>query len=90
MAVKIDRHIKIDEIIARIYLDTKVKLSKKDLLEMIFDISTEDYNLLLRRITSRLHKDSLELRQSFINTFSGKLSAEEGVEPSIWVEKVEE
>jgi hypothetical protein len=92
-SVKIDRHSEINELLAKIYLDTKLKLSKKELLEIIFDINYEDYGLLVQRIKSRLQRDNLDVRKSFIKKLSGKLIAEDNdeVDPkSIWVDSVEE
>ena len=69
-SVKFDRHFEIDELLAKIFLDTKLKISKKQLLEFIFDIHYEDYDLLLQRIRISLLKDNLDLRKSFIDKFS--------------------
>lgn len=91
-SVKIDRHAEIDELLAKIYLDTHIKLSKKELLELIFDITKDDYDLLLQNIKNGTKKDDIDLRKSFINTFSGVLNeVDEEIDPkSIWVTDVEE
>ncbi len=36
--IKFDRQNELDEILARIYLDTNKKFTKKDLLEIIFEL----------------------------------------------------
>ncbi|MHA2253498.1 MAG: hypothetical protein ACXAD7_24280 [Candidatus Kariarchaeaceae archaeon] len=91
-AVKIDRQDMIDELLARIYLDTKIKLNKKNLLELIFDMSYQNYDNLIKVILESNVKDSIRLRKSFIENFSGKLkSDDEDFDPkSIWVSDVEE
>lgn len=91
-SVKFDRHIEIDELLARLYLDAKIKISKKQLLEFIFDIHYEDYDLLLQRIRTKLQKDNLDLRKSFISKFSGQLITEsDEIDPkSIWLNSVED
>ncbi|MDH5402462.1 MAG: hypothetical protein OEZ01_05725 [Candidatus Heimdallarchaeota archaeon] len=71
--VKFDRQEKLDELISRIYLDTKIKITKKDLLELIFDITSENYNLILQelikstsRVISSINVDEmLEFVQDF-------------------------
>ena len=86
--VKIDRNEEIDTLLAKIYLDTKLKLTKKELLELIFDHSTEDYDQLLLLIKDHIEKDNEILRKKFINQFSGIIDEEidEEIDPkSIWL-----
>ena len=48
--IKFDRQNELDEIIARIYLDTNKKFTKKALLEIIFELGIQDYHALLNKI----------------------------------------
>ncbi|MHA1672843.1 MAG: hypothetical protein ACTSYI_04390 [Promethearchaeota archaeon] len=91
--IKFDRQDVLDELIARIYLDLKIKFTKKMLLEVIFDLGSEDYQLLLSKIQHNYPKDEISLRNQFIETFSAALDVEESdnIDPkSIWVSQIEE
>ncbi|MCY3413707.1 MAG: hypothetical protein INQ03_18835 [Candidatus Heimdallarchaeota archaeon] len=85
-AVKIDRQHEIDELLAKIYLDTNIKMNKKELLEFIFDISFNNYDQLIEMIKNLHTKDSIELRKKFIEEFAGCIQADdEDIDPkSIW------
>ena len=48
--VKFDLQEDLEELQARIYLDTKKKLSKKDILELTFRIGSKNYEELIREI----------------------------------------
>jgi len=48
--VKFDLQDDLEELQARIYLDTKKKLSKKDILELAFRIGANNYEQLIREI----------------------------------------
>ncbi len=52
-AVKFDLHYQLEEIQARLYRDTGVKLTKKEVLEIIFRIGAEQYDLIVQEIRSR-------------------------------------
>lgn len=91
--IKFDRQDELDELIARIYLDTNKKFTKKDLLEIIFELGTEDYHALLDKIKSGDNSNSKDLRSQFINHFSGSINVSKpnDVNPkSIWEEKLED
>jgi hypothetical protein len=91
--IKFDKQDELDELIARIYLDTNKKFTKKDLLEIIFELGTEDYHTLLDKIKSRDNSDSKELRSQFIDHFSGSITVSKpnDVNPeAIWEEKLED
>ncbi len=75
--IKFDRQDELDELIARIYLDTNKKFTKKDLLELIFELGIQDYHLLLDKVQNPQEKDDSNLRKKFIDTFCGVLSDEE-------------
>jgi hypothetical protein len=87
--IKFDNLERIDELIARIYLDTKHKLSKKELLNIIFELGIRDYPLLLRKIKEpKVKKCS---RQEFIEKFSGALTLDHDceIEPKlIWEREI--
>ena len=92
--IKFTRHDELDHLLARIYLDTKRKLTKKELLEIIFEVGIQDYHYLIKKI---LHPETLEddtLRQKFIEDFSGCLTLDDGDDDidakSIWVKHVED
>jgi len=91
--IKFDRQDELDKIIARIYLDTNKKYTKKDLLEIIFELGIQDYNALLHKINSTDKSDSKDLRAKFINQFSGSLivsNPDEIDSKSIWEKHIEE
>ena len=48
--VKFDLQNDLEELQARIYLDTKKKLTKKDILELTFKIGEQNYNQLIKKI----------------------------------------
>ena len=53
MAVmRFDLQDKLEELQARIYLDTRKRPSKKELLELIFQIGLENYDLIIQRVLS--------------------------------------
>ena len=56
--VKFDLQEDLEELQARIYLDTKKKLSKKDILELAFRIGAKNYEQLINEIQQR--KTSLD------------------------------
>ena len=72
--IRFDHQDELDSLIARIYLDTNHKLSKKELLEVIFEIGTRDYQILLKKIKEPKTNVPSKLRKRFIETFSGVLS----------------
>ena len=91
--IKFDRQDELDEIIARIYLDTNTKFTKKELLELIFELGIQDYRALLNKINSMEKSDSKDLRAQFINQFSGSLSVSKPDEihlKSIWEKELED
>jgi hypothetical protein len=92
--IRFDHQDELDSLIARIYLDTNHKLSKKALLEIIYEIGTQDYERLLKKIQGSDKNDEKELRNKFIERFSGVLSIpdldEIEITPkSIWEREVE-
>jgi len=91
--IKFDRQDELDEIIARVYLDTNKKFTKKELLEIIFELGIQDYHALLNKINNMEKSDSKDLRAQFINQFSGSLSVSkpDEIDPkSIWEKEVED
>jgi len=91
--IKFDRQDELDEIIARVYLDTNKKFTKKDLLELIFELGIQDYHTLLNKINNMEKSDSKDLRAQFINQFSGSLSVSKPDEihpKSIWEKELED
>lgn len=48
--VKFDLHDDLEELQARIYLDTKKKLSKKEILELVFRIGAQNYDQILKAL----------------------------------------
>ncbi|TFG12235.1 MAG: hypothetical protein EU531_10700 [Promethearchaeota archaeon] len=91
--IKFDRQDELDELIARVYLDTNKKFSKKELLEIIFELGIQDYHALLNKINTMEKSDSKDLRTQFINQFSGSISVSEPdeIDPkSIWEKEVED
>ena len=91
--IKFDRQDELDRLIARIYLDTNKKYTKKDLLELIFEIGIQDYNALLNKIRNIDTSDSKDLRSQFIDNFSGSLSVSDPDEINpkiIWEKKIED
>ncbi|MHA1149584.1 MAG: hypothetical protein ACTSR8_15220 [Promethearchaeota archaeon] len=91
--IKFDRQNELDELIARIYLDTNKKFTKKKLLEIIFELGIQDYHALLNKINNMDKLDSKDLRKQFINHFSGSLSISDpdDITPkSIWEKQLED
>ena len=91
--IKFDRQNQLEELIARIYLDTNKKFSKKELLEIIFELGIQDYHALLNKINSIDKSISKDLRKQFIDYFSGAISVSnpDDIESkSIWTKKLEE
>jgi hypothetical protein len=72
--IRFDHQDELDSLIARIYLDTNHKFSKKELLEVIFELGTQDYQLLLKKIREPKTNVDSKLRKRFIENFSGALS----------------
>jgi len=91
--IKFDKQNELEELIARIYLDTNKKFSKKELLETIFELGIQDYHALLNKINSVDKSDSKDLRCQFINHFSGIISVSNPDDinsKSIWEKKLED
>jgi hypothetical protein len=91
--IKFDRQDELDELIARVYLDTNKKFTKKDLLEIIFELGIQDYHALLDKINTMEQSDSKDLRMEFINKFSGSISVSnpDETEPKlIWEKDLED
>ncbi len=91
--IKFDRQDELDELIARIYLDTNKKFTKKDLLEVIFEIGIQDYRALLNTINNMDKSDSKDLRDQFINHFSGSITVSnpDDINPkSIWEKQLKD
>ncbi len=91
--IKFDRQDELDEIIARIYLDTNKKFTKKELLEIIFELGIQDYRALLNKINNLDKTDSQAIRRKFINKFSGSITVSDPDEinpKSIWEKDVED
>ena len=70
--VKFDLQEDLEELQARIYLDTKKKLSKKDILELAFRIGAKNYDQLINEIqqnqiplNDNIIKSVLELASDF-------------------------
>jgi hypothetical protein len=68
--VKFDLQSDLEELQARIYLETKKKLTKKDILEMTFKIGAKNYNQLINEIERKNQSISSEaiedlLQQTF-------------------------
>lgn len=51
--VKFDLQDDLEEIQARLYLDTRKRLNKKQILELVFKIGLEHYDLIVEEIMSR-------------------------------------
>ena len=50
--VKFDLQDDLEELQARLYLDTRKRLSKKEILELVFRIGKENYDLIVREVQS--------------------------------------
>ena len=79
-AIKFDRQDELDELAAKIFLDTRYKLSKKKLLELIFDLGKEDYDRLIEKVRSSQSDTSFGERKDFIKNFAGCLELGEGAD----------
>jgi len=95
--VRFSKTDQLDELRAKIYLDSHINLSKKELLEIIFDIGIEDYGKIVETIKQRNteKEDNVEMRKDFIEQFNGCISLEEDEDEvpdfkSIWVKNIEE
>ena len=91
--IKFERQDELDELIARVYLDTKKKFTKKELLEIIFELGIQDYRALLDKINNIEQLDSRDLRMQFINKYSGSISVAnpDEIHPkSIWEKELED
>jgi len=91
--IKFDRQNELDEIIARIYLDTNKKFTKKDLLEIIFELGIQDYHALLNKVNNIDKMNTKDLRNQFIQLFSGSLTVsnpDDIIPKSIWEKRVED
>jgi len=53
--VKFDLHDDLEELQARLYLDTRKKLTKKEILELIFKMGLENYPMIVNHIRSHEH-----------------------------------
>ena len=88
--IKFELQDELDELIARIYLDTKKKLSKKELLELIFNIGKQDYQEILDLVKNPDNTIAVSHREEFIDTFSGSIVADDpdNINPKdIWITK---
>lgn len=87
--VKFDKQDELNELLARITLDIGITLSKKELIEIIFELGSVEYEALLSLIEQkkRQPEDNINLRQEFITKYSGciELPDEEEINPKkIW------
>jgi hypothetical protein len=92
--IRFDRQDELDELIARIYLDTSKKFTKKELLELLFEIGREDYDHVLEHVKKPHVTSDHDLRVNFIKKFKGVLSIPDqdvdDVQPKlIWEKKVD-
>ena len=76
--IKFDHQEQLDELVAKIFLDTRYKLSKKKLLGIIFDLGREDYEKIVEKVRSSLSESSIIERKDFIKKFAGCLDLAEG------------
>ena len=70
--VKFNLQEDLEELQARIYLDTKKKLSKKDILELTFKIGAKNYEQIIREIQQEkasLNDDVIESVLSKVTDF---------------------
>ena len=91
--IKFTRHDELDLLLAQIYLDTKQKLTKKDLLEIIFEVGIQDYQYLLKKILNQDNCADKGLRKEFIQAFSGSITLDDHEEmnpKTIWVKQIED
>ncbi|MBD3339351.1 MAG: hypothetical protein GF353_09595 [Candidatus Lokiarchaeota archaeon] len=92
---KFYRKKELDDLIALIYADTRIKISKKELLETIFELGIQDYHAFLKKIQTKNESNSKDLRKDlrkeFIQKFSGIISVSnpDKINPkSIWENKL--
>ena len=76
--IKFDHQEELNELAAKIFLDTRYKLSKKKLLSIIFDLGREDYEKLVEKVRSSQSDTSILERKEFIKNFAGCLDLAEG------------
>ncbi len=70
--IRFEHHEKLNELIARIYLDTHKKLTKKELLGYIFELGIKNYDNLLKKVRGDdSEDDEMEKRKRFIENFCG-------------------
>ena len=65
--VKFDLHEDLEELQARIYLDTKRKLSKKDILEFTFRIGAQHYDEIIKALQPRESQLTDQIIQSILD-----------------------
>ena len=53
--VKFDLKDDLEELQARLYLDTRKRLTKKEILELVFKMGMENYDLIVKQLRSREH-----------------------------------
>ena len=68
--VKFDSQDELDELQARIYLDTKIKLTKKEILELFFKYGKTHYDEIIQELKS----DQEELTDADINDILDSVS----------------
>ena len=68
--VKFDLQEDLEELQARIYLDTKKKLSKKDILELAFRIGAKNYDQLINEIQQNQTPLNDNIIESILNLAS--------------------
>jgi len=70
--VKFDLHEDLEELQARIYLRTKIKLTKKEVLELVFRIGTRNYEQIINEIKpqgSKLDDKTIESILDLVEDF---------------------
>ena len=65
--IKFDLQDQLNEIQARIYLEKKIKLSKKEILEIIFTIGLEQYEEILKRVENQQQKIDSSLIEGILS-----------------------
>jgi hypothetical protein len=94
--IKFDKQKELEILLAKIILETGFKLTKKELLELIFDIGIEDYAKIISEVKRKKseQEDTLELRYRFIDQFSGIIELNDDDDDddpkSIWKTEIEE
>lgn len=87
-AIKFDRQDELNELAAQLFLDTRHKLSKKELLEFVFNIGKRDYDELVSEVNKAKSPHDIAQRKKFIKRFCGviELGDVDDTDPkSIWV-----